>query len=97
MDFGAFPPEINSLRMYTGPGSAPMLAAVAAWDGLAAELRSTAAAYDTVISVLTGDGWLGPAADSMLPRSAPYLAWMTLTGVQAEEAATQAASAAGRI
>jgi PPE family len=27
MDFGALPPEINSTRMYSGPGSAPMLAA----------------------------------------------------------------------
>ncbi|WP_119238685.1 PPE domain-containing protein, partial [Mycobacterium tuberculosis] len=27
MDFGALPPEINSGRMYCGPGSGPMLAA----------------------------------------------------------------------
>ncbi len=33
MDFGALPPEINSGRMYCGPGSGPMLAAAAAWDG----------------------------------------------------------------
>ncbi|AWK54801.1 MULTISPECIES: PPE domain-containing protein, partial [Mycobacterium tuberculosis complex] len=26
MDFGALPPEINSGRMYCGPGSGPMLA-----------------------------------------------------------------------
>ncbi|WP_236728208.1 PPE domain-containing protein, partial [Mycobacterium tuberculosis] len=32
MDFGALPPEINSGRMYCGPGSGPMLAAAAAWD-----------------------------------------------------------------
>ncbi|WP_141772089.1 PPE domain-containing protein, partial [Mycobacterium tuberculosis] len=25
MDFGALPPEINSGRMYCGPGSGPML------------------------------------------------------------------------
>ena len=25
MDFGIYPPEINSGRMYTGPGSGPML------------------------------------------------------------------------
>ncbi|KCS26217.1 PPE family protein, partial [Mycobacterium tuberculosis] len=31
-DFGALPPEINSGRMYCGPGSGPMLAAAAAWD-----------------------------------------------------------------
>lgn len=33
--FSVLPPEINSLRMYLGAGSAPMLQA-AAWDGLAA-------------------------------------------------------------
>ncbi len=37
MDFGALPPEINSGRMYCGPGSGPMLAAAAAWDGVELE------------------------------------------------------------
>ncbi len=36
MDFGALPPEINSARMYSGAGSAPLLAAASAWSGLAA-------------------------------------------------------------
>ncbi|MCV7076044.1 PPE family protein [Mycobacterium szulgai] len=95
MDFGALPPEVNSLRMYSGPGSASMLAAVTAWDGLAAELRSTAAQYQTVISVLTSDGWLGPASESMVAAVTPYLSWMTITGMQAEQTARQAAAAAG--
>ncbi len=38
MDFGAMPPEINSARIYAGPGAGPMLAAAAAWDEPAAEL-----------------------------------------------------------
>src|SRR5689334_5291021 len=95
MDFGALPPEVNSLRMYCGPGSAPMLAAVSAWERLATELRSTAAAYDTVVAILTDDGWRGPASEAMLGAITPYLTWMTLTGAKAEEAATQAAVAAG--
>ncbi|SOJ55368.1 putative PPE family protein PPE29 [Mycobacterium simulans] len=95
MDFGALPPEVNSLRMYSGPGSAPMLAAVTAWDSLAAELRSTADAYETVISTLTSDEWLGPASASMVAAVTPYLAWMTITGMQAEQTARQAAAAAG--
>ena len=37
-DYAALPPEINSGRMYVGAGSGPLLAAVAAWDGLASEL-----------------------------------------------------------
>lgn len=95
MDYGALPPEINSLRMYTGPGSAPMLAAAAAWDRLAAELRATAAGCETAISVLTGDGWRGPAAAAMQDAVIPYLTWMSLTGLQAEQAGAQAAAAAG--
>jgi PPE-repeat protein len=43
MDFTALPSEVNSGRMYAGPGAGPMLAAAAAWDGLAADLHSTAA------------------------------------------------------
>jgi PPE-repeat protein len=42
MDFGVLPPEINSARMYSGPGSGPLLAAATGWDGLAAELSSAA-------------------------------------------------------
>jgi PPE-repeat protein len=60
MDCGAFPPEINSGRMYTGPGGGSMLAAAAAWDGLAADMHFTAVSYQSVISDLTGAAWLGP-------------------------------------
>lgn len=48
MDFAALPPEINSGRMYAGPGSEPMLAAAGAWDSLAAELYSAATYYQSV-------------------------------------------------
>lgn len=94
MDYGALPPEINSARMYLGPGSAPMLAAAAAWDGLAAELSSTAALYQSVIGGLVSEGWLGPASASMIAAVTPYMTWMRLTGVSAELTATQATAGA---
>ncbi|WP_257694888.1 PPE family protein, partial [Mycobacterium tuberculosis] len=50
MDFGALPPAINSGRMYCGPGSGPMLAAAAAWDGVAVELGLAATGYASVIA-----------------------------------------------
>lgn len=94
MDFGALPPEINSLRMYAGPGSAPMLAAMTAWDEVAAEMHLAATAYDSIIATLISDGWLGPAAATMAAAVVPYVTWMSVTSLQAAETARQAAAAA---
>ncbi|OMC06865.1 hypothetical protein A5735_03495 [Mycolicibacter heraklionensis] len=94
MDFGAFPPEINSARIYAGPGSGPMMAAAAAWDKMAAELSSAETAYQAVINGLVGEGWMGPASNAMAAAVAPYVAWMGTTAIQAEEAAMQARAAA---
>ena len=94
MDFGNYPPEINSLRMYTGPGAAPMLAAAQAWQGLAAELHSAASAYQSVVSNLTTGPWSGPASASMAAAAASYVSWLQATAAQAEETAAQAKSAA---
>ncbi|WP_375487638.1 PPE family protein [uncultured Mycobacterium sp.] len=93
LDFGVFPPEINSGRMYAGPGPGSMLAAAAAWDGLAAELRSAATSYGSVVSGLTSGSWLGPASASMAQAAAPYVTWMASTAGRAEETATQAKAA----
>src|ERR1700730_9780347 len=94
MDFGGLPPEINSARMYAGPGSGSMLAAASAWDGLAAELQSAASSYASVISELTGDGWVGPSSTSMETAVEPYVAWMNAAAGQAEQTAAQTRAAA---
>lgn len=94
MDFGAFPPEINSARIYTGPGSGPMMAAAGAWDKMAAELSSAEASYQGVINGLVSEGWMGPASNAMAAAAAPYALWMGSTAAQAEQAASQAKAAA---
>lgn len=93
MDFAFLPPEINSGRMYTGPGAGPMLAAAAAWDALATELISTAASYASTISSLTGGTWQGPSSESMATAAATYVEWMNTTAAQAEETSSQAKAA----
>jgi PPE-repeat protein len=93
LDFAALPPEINSARMYSGAGSGPMLSAGAAWSQLAAEMRSAAASYSSIISGLTSGGWLGPASTSMAAAAAPYAAWMNTTAAQAEQTAAQVQAA----
>ena len=94
MFYAAFPPEINSGRMYTGPGSGSMRAAAAAWDGLAAELQSTVSAYSSTIDSLIGGPWTGPSSAAMLAAITPYLSWMQATAGTAGEAAAQATAAA---
>jgi PPE-repeat protein len=94
MDFAALPPEINSGRMYSGPGSEPMLAAAANWDRLSGELYSAGASYSSVISGLVGASWQGPASTSMAAAAATYSTWMNATATQAEETANQARAAA---
>jgi PPE-repeat protein len=94
MDFGAFPPEFNSARIYAGPGSGPMLAAASAWDVLAAELGSAASTYSSVVTSLAEGSWLGPASASMAAAATPYLDWMSTTATQAEETGYQARAAA---
>jgi PPE-repeat protein len=93
MDFGALMPEINSARMYAGPGAGPMMTAAAAWDALAAELSTTASAYQSIIEGLISASWHGPTAASMAAAVAPYVAWMRASAAQAEQTANQARAA----
>src|SRR6201993_2201418 len=80
--------------MYSGPGSGPMLAAAAAWNTMAAEMRSAAADYDSAVTQLTSTGWLGPSSTSMLAAAEPYVAWLNTTATQAEQTGAQANAAA---
>jgi PPE-repeat protein len=94
LDFGALPPEVNSSKMFSGPGSGSLMAASSAWNQLAAELNSAALSYDKVITTLSSDEWMGPASATMAQAAEPYMAWMTSTSAKAEQAAAQARAAA---
>ncbi|WP_428338503.1 PPE family protein [Mycobacterium sp.] len=94
MDFGALPPEINSARMYAGPGPGSMLAAAAAWQSLADELTYAASGYGSVVSTLAGRAWTGTSSTSMAAAAAPYVTWLSATGDQAQQTAAQATAAA---
>ena len=94
LDFAALPPEINSARMYTGPGPGSMLTAAAAWQSLADELTAAASGYSSVVSTLAGGPWTGPSSTSMAAAAAPYVTWLSATGDQAQQTAAQATAAA---
>jgi PPE-repeat protein len=92
--FGAMPPEVTSALMYAGPGSSSLMAASSAWSAVAAELTSTAQGYDTIVTQLAGEEWLGPTSATMASAAQPYVNWLATTAGQAEQMAGQAQSAA---
>jgi PPE-repeat protein len=94
MSFSLIPPEINSALMYQGAGSGPLLEAATAWDGLAADLESTATQYQTAITNLTTGAWLGPTSAHMASAAEPYIAWLQTTAAEAAQTGAQAKAAA---
>ncbi|MCQ4365756.1 PPE family protein, partial [Mycobacterium gordonae] len=90
MSFLTLPPEINSLNMLLGAGSAPMASVASAWDGLASELSSASSFFEGVTSGLINDAWQGPASLEMAAAATPYTAWLSAAGIAAQEAASQA-------
>jgi PPE-repeat protein len=93
LDFGVLPPEINSGRMYAGPGAQPMLVAAAAWDELAAELGMAASGYSSTITDLTSAPWVGSSSTSMVAAVTPYVDWLGAVATLAEDTANQARAA----
>lgn len=93
MHFANLPPEINSVRMFSGPGSASMMSAAAAWDGLAARLCDMAAKYRSLTAGLP-QRWRGPAAVAMIRSVPTHVEWLEGAAAQAEQAAAQARAAA---
>jgi PPE-repeat protein len=84
MHFAVLPPEVNSGRIYAGPGVGPN------WQ----TLHSSTEDFESVISGLTSDPWQGPAAASMGASAAPQTEWPRTTAAQATQAGAQAKAAA---
>ncbi|BBY55595.1 PPE family protein [Mycobacterium koreense] len=93
IDFGALAPEINATRLYAGPGSAPMQAAAAAWQRLAAELSAAAASCEQQITGLAA-AWQGAAGHRMAVAAARHIQWLATTAAQAAQAGAAATAQA---
>ncbi|OBG34368.1 hypothetical protein A5672_22975 [Mycobacterium alsense] len=94
MSFLTSPPEIISSLLYTGPGSAPMLAAAASWDGLATELGSAAQGFSSITSGLAAEAWQGAASTAMATAAAQYTGVLSAAATRAQAAAAQAQAVA---
>lgn len=92
MEYGLLPPEINSARLYAGPGSAPMLTAASAWATLSTGLFSTAYEVTAAVGTLAAT-WTGPSSLAMAHTLTGYVQWLMSTASLAEQTANQASSA----
>src|SRR3984957_15987134 len=92
-DFGSRPPELNSALIYSGAGAGPLSVASSAFANLSSELSSNATSYESVISQL-GSEWQGPSSEAMAAAAQPYIAWLTTTPGQLQEASTKAMASA---
>ncbi|MDT5230550.1 MAG: hypothetical protein QOI39_1050, partial [Mycobacterium sp.] len=88
------PPEVASGLVYLGPQSAPLAAAAAAWQALAADLGATATAMQTAVANLVGSSWTGPSSAMMGGAGEQHVRWLVQAAAQAEETAALAGQAA---
>lgn len=93
MYFEFLPPEINSTRMYAGPGSASLLTAAQAWQMLAADLEQAASIYHSVVQTLQSV-WQGASSVDMSTSIAPYIMWLQQAAEGASETGARLLSAA---
>ncbi|UVO12153.1 PPE family protein [Mycobacterium sp. SVM_VP21] len=94
IDFAELPPEVNSGRMYSGPGSRSLMIAATAWNTLAGQLESVSRDYEAVVLGLQGEVWSGATSEAMAAAAAPYVAWLAATGAHAGQVASRARTAA---
>jgi PPE-repeat protein len=94
MEYAGMPPEVASGLVYTGPQSAPLAEAAAAWQALAADLGATATAMQTAVANLVGASWTGPTSVTMGGAGEQHVQWLVQAAAQAEETAGLAAQAA---
>jgi len=87
--WAAFPPEVNSAALSTGPGPASLLNSEAAWLALSAEYDTAATERSDLLAEVQAGTWQGPTAEAFVAAHVPYLAWLLQNSANATAAALE--------
>ena len=70
------------------------MAAATAYNNLAAELSSTAAQWESLVTTLTTEQWTGPGSAAAATAAQPIVSWLTTSAAALEQAGAQAMASA---